>query len=62
MYAMLEQSELKGNDYRYSDLGYYLFQRMLEKRNNEPLDTWVRTTFYALGSFAIDLQAFGKRI
>ena len=36
MYAMLEQSELKGNDYRYSDLGYYLFQRMLEKRNNEP--------------------------
>jgi CubicO group peptidase (beta-lactamase class C family) len=47
MYAMLEQSKLKANDYRYSDLGYYLFQRMLEKRNNEPLDTWVKTTFYA---------------
>ncbi|HCP41075.1 MAG TPA: beta-N-acetylglucosaminidase, partial [Cryomorphaceae bacterium] len=46
MYAMLRQIGLKGNEYRYSDLGYYLFQRMLEKRNNESLDTWVNSTFY----------------
>ena len=61
MYAMLEQSELKGNDYRYSDLGYYLFQRMLEKRNNEPLDTWVQTTFYApLGASRLTYRPLEK--
>jgi CubicO group peptidase (beta-lactamase class C family) len=32
--------------YRYSDLGYYLFQEMLEDRFNEPLDKWVSGTFY----------------
>ena len=46
MYAMLEKSALKSREYRYSDLGYYLFQRMLEKHNNESLDSWVNSTFY----------------
>ena len=47
MFAMLAASELKSKDYRYSDLGYYLFQEMLEERFNEPLDSWVEQTFYA---------------
>ncbi len=46
MYAMLELSDLKTKEYRYSDLGYYLFQRMLEKHNNENLDSWAQSTFY----------------
>jgi CubicO group peptidase (beta-lactamase class C family) len=47
MFAMLAKSPLKGTDYRYSDLGYYLFQEMLEERFNESLDRWVANTFYA---------------
>lgn len=47
MFSMLAKSELSGSDYRYSDLGYYLFQEMLEERFNEPLDQWVTNTIYA---------------
>ena len=46
MFAMLKKSDLKSKDYRYSDLGYYLFQRMLERHNNENLDSWAHSTFY----------------
>ncbi|MEY2962922.1 MAG: hypothetical protein RL754_183 [Bacteroidota bacterium] len=47
MFSMLAASKMKSKEYRYSDLGYYLFQEMLEERFNEPLDSWVRSTFYA---------------
>ena len=47
MFAMLAKSPLKGTEYSYSDLGYYLFQEMLEERFNEPLDQWVAHTFFA---------------
>ncbi|CAI8401820.1 MAG: Uncharacterised protein [Cryomorphaceae bacterium] len=46
MFSMLAESDLKSKEYRYSDLGYYLFQEMLEERFNEPLDQWARNTFY----------------
>ena len=46
MFHMLAKSEMKAPEYRYSDLGYYLFQEMLEDRFNEPLDQWVTNTFY----------------
>ena len=46
MFSMLAKSEMKAAEYRYSDLGYYLFQEMLEDRFNEPLDQWVKNTFY----------------
>jgi CubicO group peptidase (beta-lactamase class C family) len=46
MYAMLARSEMQGTEYRYSDLGYYLFQEMLEERFNEPLDEYVQNAFY----------------
>jgi CubicO group peptidase (beta-lactamase class C family) len=46
MFSMLADSPLKSKDYRYSDLGYYLFMEMLEERFNEPLDSWVKHTFY----------------
>ncbi len=32
--------------YKYSDLGYYLFQRIIEKETEMPLDSFVSTTFY----------------
>ena len=46
MFSILADSELKSKEYRYSDLGYYLFQEMLEERFNEPLDQWAAHTFY----------------
>ena len=47
MFTMLANSDMKSAEYRYSDLGYYLFQEMLEERYNEPLDQWVTNTFYS---------------
>ncbi len=62
MFHMLAKSEMKAPEYRYSDLGYYLFQEMLEERFNEPLDQWVTNTFYGpIGRSATHLQPLGKR-
>ena len=47
MFQMIAKSEMKAPEYLYSDLGYYLFQEMLEERFNEPLDQWAANTFYA---------------
>lgn len=65
MFSMLQNSPLKGTDYRYSDLGYYLFQEMLEERFNEPLDQWAKNTFYSpLGAHRLTYNplevGFGK--
>ena len=61
MFAMLEKSDLKSNDYRYSDLGYYLFQRMLERHNNENLDSWAQSTFYTpLGASRLTYNPLNK--
>lgn len=61
MFAMLERSDLKTNDYRYSDLGYYLFQRMLERHNNENLDSWAHSTFYhPLGASRLTYNPLNK--
>ena len=46
MFQMIAKSEMKAPEYLYSDLGYYLFQEMLEERFNEPLDQWAANTFY----------------
>ena len=61
MFAMLEKSDLKTNDYRYSDLGYYLFQRMLERYNNENLDSWAHSMFYSpLGASRLTYNPLNK--
>jgi CubicO group peptidase (beta-lactamase class C family) len=40
MYAHIYNSPLRSyKDYRYSDLGYYLLQRIIEKEENESLDS-----------------------
>ncbi|MCG8582790.1 MAG: serine hydrolase [Bacteroidales bacterium] len=40
MYAHIYNSPLRDyKDYRYSDLGYYLLQRIIEKEENESLDS-----------------------
>lgn len=46
IFSMLAASEMKAKEYRYSDLGYYLFQEMIEERFNEPIDRWAASTFY----------------
>jgi len=32
--------------YKYSDLGFYLFKKLIEKTTNEPLDVYVQESFY----------------
>ena len=34
------------NEYRYSDLGYYYVQRLVEKLSGKPLDVYVDSVFY----------------
>ena len=61
MYAMLFDCELKSTAYRYSDLGYYLFRRMIEKRYNEGLDSWVQSTFYKeMGAHRLTFNPLGS--
>ncbi len=33
-------------DYKYSDLGFYMLQRMVEKLTNQPLDEFMQQNFY----------------
>ncbi|MBR8536140.1 serine hydrolase [Carboxylicivirga sediminis] len=39
MYAAIYSSELHKKEYRYSDLGYYLLQKVIEKEKKEHLDS-----------------------
>ena len=40
-------SKLKEKEYRYSDLGYYIFKPIIEKITKLPLQTFVDSTFYS---------------
>lgn len=63
MFSILANSEMKAAEYRYSDLGYYLFQEMLEDRFNEPLDLWLTNTFYSsLGATRLTYNPLEKGI
>ncbi len=47
IYKYIKESELRDNPgYKYSDLGYYLFKEILEKKYKKSLDELVHTYFY----------------
>ena len=48
VFRQIDRSELrKKKDYKYSDLGYYYFYRMIEKMSGQPLEQLVNTNYYA---------------
>jgi CubicO group peptidase (beta-lactamase class C family) len=46
MYARILRNPLKEKKYVYSDLCYYFMQPIIEKLTGQPLDAYVRSTFY----------------
>jgi beta-glucosidase-like glycosyl hydrolase/CubicO group peptidase (beta-lactamase class C family) len=47
IYKQINQSELRKNkDYKYSDLGFYYFFRLIERLNNLPFEKLVAQDFY----------------
>ena len=47
IYSMIYNCELKPNrDYRYSDLGYYIFKKIIENKSEMSLDQYVENNFY----------------
>ncbi len=47
IYSMIYTCDLKPNrDYRYSDLGYYLFKKIVENKSDLTLDQYVSNNFY----------------
>jgi len=47
IYNIIYDCELReSRDYRYSDLGFYLFQQIIEFQTGMPLDDYVTRTFY----------------
>ncbi|NNF20594.1 MAG: serine hydrolase [Saprospiraceae bacterium] len=47
IYSYIYNSDLKPNkDYRYSDLGYYLFKKVIENESKMSLDNYVEESFY----------------
>lgn len=47
IYSFIYNSDLKPNkDYRYSDLGYYMFKKIIENESGMTLDEYVEQTFY----------------
>ncbi len=48
LYAMIARSPLREKkEYRYSDLGFYWFQQVVEKLSGQPLEGYVSNRFYA---------------
>jgi beta-glucosidase-like glycosyl hydrolase/CubicO group peptidase (beta-lactamase class C family) len=40
-------SELKEKEYKYSDMGFYIFKEIIEQKTNMLLEAFVQNTFYA---------------
>jgi len=43
---LLARNKQRGNDYKYSDLGYYILKRMVEKVLNEPIEPFLKRRYY----------------
>lgn len=51
----------KKNEYKYSDLGYYLIQRIIEKETQTPLDKYAEQSFYkSLGANHLSYTPLNK--
>jgi beta-N-acetylhexosaminidase len=47
IYRLIVESTLRPNhDYKYSDIGFYLLQCIVEKITGKPIDTYLSETFY----------------
>ena len=46
IYREILDSPLNNKEYKYSDLGFYLFKKMIEAIANQPLEVFVEKTFY----------------
>ena len=55
IYERIYSSELsKKKKYRYSDLGFYLFKKIIEEQTNQGLDEYVKENFYeSLGAYSL---------
>ncbi|MBN1599399.1 MAG: serine hydrolase [Bacteroidales bacterium] len=65
IYLKIYASEMdEPGEYKYSDLGFYLFQRMIERQTHKPLDRFVDSCFYQpLGTTTLGyhpLERFSK--
>lgn len=65
MYRRISESELREKkEYKYSDVGYYLFHKIIENLSGEKLNDFVYNHFYAsLGAYTmgyLPLQRFDK--
>jgi len=47
IYRRIGEQELKSNRYRYSDVGYYVFKKYIEKNKGQRLDTLSNNFLYA---------------
>jgi len=57
LFKKIDQSELRERDgYKYSDLGYYYFFRMIERISNQPFERLVEDKFYQ--SLGVDYTGF----
>ncbi len=63
-YQLIDETELQNKNYRYSDLGFYYMQRVVESKSGVQLDTLVDSLFYRkLGmtnTTFLPLQKFSK--
>ena len=46
VYDQIIESELREQEYAYSDLGFYFFKEMIEQLTNQPFDKYLYTEFY----------------
>ncbi len=65
IYNQIDNSELlEKNGYKYSDLGFYYFYRIIEKITNQKFNNYVDSTFYKpLGAYSLGflpMQKFQK--
>ncbi len=44
--AIIDSPLLSNKEYKYSDMGFYLLQRIIEKVTGQSLDTYLRSKFY----------------
>jgi beta-N-acetylhexosaminidase len=47
VWQQILDSDLRGNtNYKYSDLGFYLFSKVVEQQSGKPIDQYTQETFY----------------
>lgn len=61
VYNRILSSELLSRTYRYSDLGYYLFQKMIEEMSGQKLETLSEGLFFSkMGAYTLGYQPLNK--